>query len=106
MAYYYVNRESEKEKHKARNHAIKTKFREYLQQQSCVDCGESRWYVLDFDHINGKKLGNISNMVSQGLSWIKIKEEIDKCQVRCANCHRERHYKERSVQSLGVVVAQ
>lgn len=60
----------------------------YLSFHPCVDCGETDIVVLDFDHVRGKKLGNISQMVSHGYSWKVIKEEIDKCEVRCANDHR------------------
>jgi hypothetical protein len=62
---------------------------EYLQKNSCVDCGESDIVVLEFDHIRDKKY-NISHMVRSGMAWSKVQEEISKCEVRCANCHRRR----------------
>lgn len=54
----------------------------------CVDCGESDPIVLEFDHVRGQKLGAISVMVCNGLGVEKISSEIDKCDIRCANCHR------------------
>lgn len=61
----------------------------YLAEHPCIDCGESDPIVLEFDHILGKKAGTISNMITNnGLE--KIKEEIKKCVVRCANCHRRK----------------
>lgn len=60
----------------------------YLQDHHCVDCGESRWQVLEFDHVRGEKEYNISYMVKSGLLLQKIEVEIAKCDVRCANCHR------------------
>jgi hypothetical protein len=60
----------------------------YLINSKCVDCGDTRWQVLDFDHVRGTKHNNISNMVHNGSSIKKLQEEIEKCEVRCANCHR------------------
>lgn len=62
---------------------------------SCEKCGESKFYMLDFHHKDpSKKEGNIGTMTC---SWSeeKIIEEIEKCNVLCANHHRELHYLER-----------
>jgi hypothetical protein len=58
-----------------------------LINSKCIDCGDARWQVLDFDHVRGKKLNNICNMVHDS-SIKKIQLEIEKCEVRCSNCHR------------------
>jgi len=64
---------------------------EYLDTHPCVDCGESDKVVLDFDHIDpATKVDNISRMVRARLTWPKLLAEIEKCEVRCANCHRRR----------------
>jgi hypothetical protein len=60
----------------------------YLQEHSCVDCGCSDIRVLEFDHVSGQKIDAISHMLSQNCGWPRIKSEIAKCEVRCANCHR------------------
>ena len=36
------------------------------------------------------KFQNVGYMVSAGFAWSTIEQEIDKCEVRCANCHRRR----------------
>lgn len=59
-----------------------------LQQSKCVDCGDSRWQVLEFGHVRGAKRLGISEMIRCGHSLDVLEEEIDKCDVRCANCHR------------------
>lgn len=62
---------------------------EYLQSHHCVDCGESDAIVLEFDHVGDDKIANVSDMVNRlSYSLNKIKQEIEKCQVRCCNCHR------------------
>jgi hypothetical protein len=64
---------------------------EHLLTHPCVDCGQSDIRVLDFDHIRGKKINNISHMVRRGnTKWKIVEDEIAKCEVRCANCHRKR----------------
>lgn len=60
----------------------------YLLEHSCVDCPETDPVVLDFDHVSGDKLFNISYAVKRGFSIELIGDEIKKCEVRCANCHR------------------
>ena len=61
---------------------------EYFRKNMCVDCGESNPIVLEFDHVRGKKLNNISTMMMKMLPREVIMDEIEKCEVRCANCHR------------------
>ena len=53
-----------------------------------MDCGEDNPLVLDFDHVAGKKVMNISDMSRTCYSRETIMKEIDKCEVRCSNCHR------------------
>ena len=61
---------------------------QYLSTHPCVDCGESDSVVLDFDHVRGHKISNVSHMVGRGYREWRLKAEIAKCEVRCANCHR------------------
>lgn len=67
---------------------------EYLNDKSCIDCGITDIRVLDFDHRNPKsKTKEVSKMLSN-CSWKTISEEINKCDIRCANCHRIRTAKQ------------
>lgn len=75
-------------------HSSKQFIYEYLKVHGCVDCFEKDPIVLDFDHVRDKKYRGISQMVHRGNSLEKIKEEIAKCEVRCANCHRRKTAKE------------
>lgn len=63
---------------------------EYFQTHHCVDCGEKDIVVLQFDHVEGLKRQTIGWMMSQQYSLDTIKKEIEKCEVRCANCHVRR----------------
>jgi hypothetical protein len=62
---------------------------DYLGQHGCVDCGEPDPVVLQFDHL-GDKRRDVSYMLLSGFTWANIKIEIDKCAVRCGNCHRRK----------------
>lgn len=63
----------------------------YLRDHPCVDCGESNILVLEFDHRDrATKTESIGTMLSRNWSWSTILNEIQKCDVRCANCHRIR----------------
>lgn len=73
---------------------IKREIYLYLQQHPCTDCGETDPIVLEFDHIRKKHL-TISIMISRGFAIDKIMREIEKCEVRCANCHRRKTSKSR-----------
>ena len=74
---------------------IRSNLLDYLSNQSCVDCGESDPIVLDFDHKSSdNKFKTVAKMLSGHYSWNSVMSEIDKCDVRCANCHRRRTYKQ------------
>jgi hypothetical protein len=65
----------------------KERIAAYLSSHPCVDCGEKDIIVLEFDHVRGKKVGNIADLWRHS-AWNRVAEEIEKCDVRCANCHR------------------
>jgi len=59
----------------------------------CEKCGYNKCNAaLDFHHINPEE--KEFNLGSKGYtrSWEKVKVELDKCILVCANCHREIHY--------------
>jgi hypothetical protein len=66
----------------------------HLSDNPCADCGEPELVVLEFDHVRGKKFGDIANLVAE-VSTKALLAEIAKCEVRCANCHRRKTARER-----------
>ena len=98
-----------KTRYMGRRHARQAAYRarnreyvlQYIRRHPCVDCGEPDPRVLEFDHVSGEKVMNISTMVHAGVPLARIKEEILKCQVRCANCHRRRTAKQLGWYDIG-----
>ena len=55
----------------------------------CQICGYKKYQgALDLHHINGKKEFGIGDK-GYTRSWEKVKAELNKCILVCANCHRE-----------------
>lgn len=86
--------ETSKRGRAARLEKIRAYVREYLLAHPCVDCDETNPVVLEFDHVRGKKDVAVSVMIGKVFGLERIKKEIAKCDVRCANCHRKRTAKE------------
>ena len=59
---------------------------------ACSRCGYNKCSAaLDFHHINmDEKEFNLSARDLK-LHWPSIQKELDKCELLCANCHREIH---------------
>lgn len=80
---------------------------EYLQEKKCVDCGENDIRVLDFDHVDPNNKRDSISRLTNSCSWNTILDEINKCEVRCANCHRKKTadqfgiYKARFLATMG-----
>jgi 5-methylcytosine-specific restriction endonuclease McrA len=60
----------------------------YLHEHPCVDCGETDPVALEFDHLRDKKFGIAAGLRDR--EWQSVLDEMAKCEVVCANCHRRR----------------
>lgn len=60
-----------------------------LLRSSCVDCDLDDFRVLEFDHVRGKT-SHVGQLARSGCSAERLLREIDRCEIRCANCHRKR----------------
>lgn len=86
-----------KENNKRQRLELRSWLKEYLLSHPCVDCGEADPIVLEFDHRDpATKDKNIADAISRHCWGLKrLRAEVDKCDVRCCNCHRRRTVAER-----------
>lgn len=60
-----------------------------FKDKPCADCGaQYAPQLMDFDHVRGKKLFNVSMGFSHSLD--SLLKEIEKCDLVCCLCHRTR----------------
>jgi hypothetical protein len=92
--HYLANKQRYIDQAQARKQALRlertTYLLEYFSSHPCTDCGETDPVVLEFDHLDAEAK---SFDIGQSLpyrNWRSILEEIKKCEVVCANCHRRR----------------
>lgn len=65
-----------------------------LKSNPCIDCKISYHFsVMDLDHVRGEKLFNVGAVMGTAISDEAILEEIQKCDLVCANCHRLRTWR-------------
>lgn len=69
----------------------RTILKRYKQMKGCIVCGENNPTVLQFHAPNGHKEGKVSCLIN---NWSKLKTEIARCIVVCANCHLQIHAEE------------
>jgi len=76
--------------HKARHNELKKYYIDYLGSK-CIRCGYNKCLgSLDFHHRDkNEKEFNLSHRTT--IPFDKIKDELDKCDLLCSNCHRETH---------------
>ena len=97
--YYQRNKDRALEGARSRRRKIRALVKE-LKGVPCVDCGESYpSYVMDFDHISDDKACNVSEMVTRTVGEETLRAEVAKCEVVCANCHRERTHRRQKASS-------
>lgn len=91
---------------KARNERVEAENRrricEYLSEHPCVDCNEDDIVVLEFDHLRDKRKA-VGAMMRE--LWPRIEEEIAKCDVVCANCHKRRTEQRRGSYRISYVAS-
>ncbi len=86
--WYPKNKEIQRKRNKAWQEYIRKKIDEYKMQHGCRNCGYCLHpAALDFHHLKDKSF-MISQVRTMHIRWDKIKVEIDKCEILCANCHR------------------
>lgn len=99
--HYYDNQQQYVDRNRRRRHKIREFLQNFKADVGCSRCPERDPACLDFHH-NGDKEECLANAAHQGWSIERIKAEIAKCFVLCANCHRKLHYKNRMAPAAGV----
>lgn len=62
----------------------------------CIRCGYNKYpEVLEFHHRDQKQKSFGIGQRGLTRSWKKVSAEIEKCDLLCANCHREIHVEEK-----------
>jgi len=90
--WHYRNREWNTERTLKRRETLREWLDEQAMESGCERCDESDPRCLDFHHRDpAEKERGISEMVTHGASKRRLRSEIAKCEVLCANCHRARH---------------
>lgn len=61
-------------------------------ETGCTRCGEWNPACLDYHHDGEEKGASVAKLIADGQSKARIRIEIDRCRVLCANCHRTEHH--------------
>ena|SRR5215207_2819089 len=98
--HYQANKSKIVQRSKTAKRNQKQRIREtilsYLENRSCIICDEKDPIVLEFDHrVHSEKKFSIGEAASKAVTLKALAEEMEKCDVLCANCHRRKTYKER-----------
>ncbi len=101
--HYQNNKEKYKEAFKKTRKRSQQFIYDLKEKIPCTDCGNYYpHYIMDYDHIDAStKKEKVSTLAR--CSKKTALEEIAKCELVCANCHRERTHQraaEASLQSL------
>lgn len=95
LIHYEKYRQQYLQRAQIRRERLRSEFRTnmlaYLSNKACIECGEADMRVLEMDHIDpAQKKFSVSQAVKLGYSWQEVLEELKKCQILCANCHKRR----------------
>ncbi len=90
--YYKNNKESRNKNSKKYRTKISKEFRDIKVEKGCKICGFNKSaFALEYHHIDpSTKLFSVSKKLTD-VSKDKLQEEIKKCVLLCANCHRMVH---------------
>lgn len=92
--FYRKNRKSEIARVKKRKQDLRDWLDDYKKKLSCETCGEKHPACLDFHHKDAsQKEFSVGSIKERGWGKDRVLNEIQKCVVVCANCHRKLHAK-------------
>ncbi len=91
------NKGINREKRSRKNQERRAWFQQYKATLSCIKCGENYPACLHFHHKDRNDKELLVGRCIYDYSFKKIMQEIEKCDVLCANCHRIEHWQERDL---------
>ena len=90
--HYLVNKPDYLSKNQKRRADRKEWYHELMSTKCCIKCGESTFECLDWHHVDPKqKDGSVPVFINEFRSMKQILNEMSKCVILCANCHRKFH---------------
>jgi len=92
--HYQKNKETSSERIKENKKRMRLEWQEFKATFKCVNCSFNHPAALDFHHVDRTNKRDVSTLVKNS-RYTAAYEEIKKCVVLCANCHRIHHYDER-----------
>jgi hypothetical protein len=93
--HYKNNKNKVKDSTKEKKSSLRKQWRAFKTTLSCSKCGFNHPAAMDFHHKDPKnKLGSVNQFISDGRFKAAL-DEVQKCVVLCANCHRIHHHDER-----------
>jgi hypothetical protein len=93
--HYQENKEKIIAKTLEKKKQFRLEWRAYKATLKCTTCGFAHPAALDFHHVDPSKKESDIHALLQSGRFTKAYEEIKKCIVLCANCHRIHHYEEK-----------
>ena len=93
--YYKNNLEAKKEYSRKRRFKNTAIIKRYKVLKGCKDCDIHDERILEFDHVPERGVKSFKIMSRVACSLTFLKEEIDKCDLVCANCHKIRTWTRR-----------
>jgi len=100
-ASYARNKDARQKKNREKKATAKEKWKAFKSTLSCVQCGQNHPATLDFHHIEKHPDNRKVNKLLTNKAYKKAAEEVKKCMVLCANCHRIHHHNERLEKKKG-----
>ena len=91
--YYKINKKREQKRITDRKKQLRLFIKDYKNNLKCNRCDENHPATLQFHHKDPTiKETEIATAVNRGWSIKRIINEIEKCEVLCANCHSKIHW--------------
>ena len=88
--WYERNKADQIAQNKEKRKRLQALVRKYKANAGCARCDEADPRCLDLHHV-GRKNFAVAEGLRRGYAEKRIWDEIARCEVLCANCHRKEH---------------